>query len=193
MRRKYFREKIGMVFQIDLKEGTYGYGQIATDTRYVFFDHQDPYGQLTPPEIIIEKSVIFNATLDRYVLKMGLWPILGVWPVKPENQIFLPSFGYNPFKRRYWIFQNGVGEIPCTVEETYGRELLASCEHGIIEQRLRDHFAGRPCYFIEEARARHLPSFPKMKEFYAKHGYDFHWLDEETPEKEDNPKVHPMV
>ncbi len=179
-KRKYFKEKIGMVFRINLHEGTYGYGQIATETKFIFFDHMDVEGNFTPVEEILEKPVAFYATVDRYVLKEGLWEILGIWPVKPENQVFPATFSYNPFKETYTIFKNGVGNVPCTLEETYGRECLASCGHGLIEQRLRDHFAKRPCYFVEQDRAQHLKNFPPIKEFYKQYGYDFHWLDDKV-------------
>jgi hypothetical protein len=186
-KRKYFREKLGMVFRIDLREGTHGYGQVATETKYIFFDHQDPYDHPTPVEEILEKPVAFYSVVDRYVLKEGLWDILGVWPVKPENQIFPDPFGYNDWTKSYFIWKTGVGQVPCTLEETYGREILASYGHGAIEQRLRDHLARRPNYWVERSRSDHLyptsrefaVTYPRMKEFYAQYGYNFHWLDEE--------------
>lgn len=180
-KRKYFREKIGMVFRVDLKErDAYAYGQIATDTKYIFFDHIDTKDKWIPVEEILEKPMAFYATVDRYVLKEDLWEILGIWPVKPENQVFPEPFGYDPFKKTYTIFKNGVGNVPCTLEDTYGRECLASWGHGSIEQRLRDHFAGRPNYDVVRQRSDHLgPRFMSMKEFYKQYNYDFHWLDDE--------------
>ena len=178
-KKKRFRKKIGMVFRIDLKEGTYGYGQVATEVDNIFFDHQDEADHFTPIEEILEKPIAFYATVDRYVLKEGLWEILGIYPVKPENQVFPDFFGYDPFKKTYTLFKKGIGYVPCTLEETYGHEYLTSYGHGGIEQRLRDHFAGRPCWYIEYDRTQHLgPTFMSMKEFYKQYGYDFHWLDE---------------
>ncbi len=179
-KRKYFKEKIGMVFRINLNEGTYGYGQVATKGDNVFFDHMDVDGHFTPVGEILEKPVAFYATVDRYVLKEGLWEILGIWPVKPENQVFPESFGYDLLKETYFIWGAGMKKELCTLEETYGRECLASCGHGLIEQRLRDHFAKRPCYFVEQDRAQHLKNFPPIKEFYKQYGYDFHWLDDKV-------------
>ena len=180
-KRKYFREKIGMVFRVNLHEGTYGYGQIATEIKYIFFDHMDKEGQRTPVEEILQKPMAFYATVDRYILREGLWEILGIWPVKPDHQVFPPSFLYNPFKKIYYKYKPGtVEEISCSLEETYGCERLSSRGHGSIEQRLRDHFAGRPNYYVVRDRSEHLgPTFLSMKEFYKQYGYDFHWLDDE--------------
>ena len=58
-KRKYFREKIGMVFRVNLHEGTYGYGQIATETKYIFFDHMYKEGQWTLVEEILQKPIAF--------------------------------------------------------------------------------------------------------------------------------------
>ena len=116
--------------------------------------------------------------MDRYVLKEGLWEILGTWSVKPENQTFPASFGYDALKNTYVIWKDGLKKEPCTLEEIYGRECASSWGAWHIEQRLRDHFAKRPCYFVESSRAQHLGSFkPSYKEFYKQYGYDFHWLD----------------
>lgn len=179
-KKKRFRKKIGMVFRVDLKDGTYGYGQVATKTKNVFFDHKDDEGHFTPIEEILEKPIAFYAVVDHYVLKEGLWEILGIYPVKPENQVFPESFSYDPFEKTYTLFKNGIGDVPCTLEETYGHECLASWGDWHIEQRLRDHFSGRPCYIVEEQRSQHLShNFMSIKEFYKKYGYDFYWLDEE--------------
>ncbi len=173
-----------MFFRIPLKEeGMYAYGQVATDVDSIFFDHQDKEDIWTDPLEILEKPIAFYATVDRYVLKEGLWEILGVYPVKPEHQVFPESFGYDVFKNRYFFWRDNKAKgfpdkIPCTVEETYGHEYLTSYGHGSIEQRLRDHFAGRPNYDVVSQRSEHLgPIFMPCKEFYAQYGYDFHWLD----------------
>ncbi len=180
--QKRFLKKIGMVFRINLQEdGAYAYGQVATDVDNIFFDHVDKEGQWTLVEELLQKPLTFYATVDRYVLKEGLWEILGIWPVKSEHQVFPPSFGYDLIKNTYYKFKPGTLEkIPCTLEETYGHQVLASYGHGSVEQRLRDHFAGRPNYDLVRQRSKHLgPTFLSMKEFYKQYGYDFHWLDDE--------------
>jgi len=177
-KRKVYRKKIGSVFRINLKEnGMYAYGQIATKSRNIFFDHFDKEGEWTPVEDIIQKPLAFYLTFDWYILKEGIWDILGVWPVKPENQVFPEDFGYDSWRKTYFIWENNCR--PCTLEETYGRELMSSWGHIFVEQRLRDHFAGRPNYDCIADRSKHLgPIFTPIKEFYRQHGYDFHWMND---------------
>lgn len=180
-KRKYFKEKIGMVFRINLHDGTYGYGQVATITKNIFFDHMDKEGEFTAIEKILEKPIAFYAVVDRYVLKEGIWEILGIWPVKPENQVFPDSFGYDRLKETYFFWKdNPLRKEPCTLEETYGHECAASWGDWHIELRLRDHFAKRPCYIVAEQRSGHLKNFPGIKDFYKQYGYDYSDEDDET-------------
>ena len=187
LKRRYFRKKIGMVFRIPLNENnSYAYGQVATEVDNIFFDHQDVENQWTPIDDILQKPVIFVATVDRYVLKEGLWEVLGVWPVDPKNQEYPETYGYDRLNKRYFFYcankkKGNIDKVPCTLEETYGHEMLASWGHGSIEQRLRDHFAGRPNYDLIRDRLYHVhegKGYMSRKDFYKQYGYNFHWLDD---------------
>ena len=68
-KRKYFKEKIGMVFRINLHEGTYGYGQIATETKFIFFDHMDVEGHFTPVEEVLKKTNSFLCCSGQICIK----------------------------------------------------------------------------------------------------------------------------
>ena len=158
---------------------------VATEVDNVFFDHQDTENQWTPVEDIIQKPVIFVATVDRYVLKEGLWVVLGVWPVDPKNQKFPETYGYNRIKKTYFFWRNNpekgkVDQVPCSLEETYEHEKLTSWGDGGIEQRLRDYFANRPNYDFIRDRLYHIhqgKGYMSRKDFYKQYDYDFHWLD----------------
>lgn len=187
-KRRYFRKKVGMVFRIPLNEqDAYAYGQVATEVDNIFFDHQDRGDHWTPVEDILQKPVIFVATVDRYVLKEGLWDVLGVWPVDAKNQEFPETVGYDTLKKTYFFWRNNpekgrVDQIPCSLEDIEGHEFLTSWGHGGIEQRLRDHFAGRSNFDITYQQLYHVHQgmgYMSRKDFYKQYGYDFHWLDDE--------------
>jgi len=182
-KRRYFRKKIGMVFRVPLhEESSFAYGQVATDVDNVFFDHTDKDGTWTPVEEILSKPVIFSLTVDHYVLKQGLWEVLGIWPVNPEHQVEPEElFGYDNLKEKYFFWRDNGKKEYCTLDDVRGYETLTSWGHGGVEQRLRDHFAVRPNYDITYDYSKHLGLFMGRKEFYAQYGYDFHWLDDEEP------------
>lgn len=172
-KKKRFRERIGMVFRVPLRENNqYAYGQVATEVDNIFFDHVDTEGQWTPVEQILQKPVIFYVTVDQYVLKQELWEVLGVWPVDPQNTVFPDPFVWDDIAKKYFIMKSGVGDIPATIEDIQDRELLSSWGEWHVEDRLRDHFAGRPNYFVEEAKNRLNTNFPDMITFYKQYGVD---------------------
>lgn len=184
VKKKRFREKIGMVFRINLHENDmYAYGQVTTDKYYVFFDHYDIKDQWTPIEEIIKKPIIFNAIVFNWVLKDGIWEVLGVWPVKEEHKTFPKRFRY--YGGSYILTDGGeywLNGEKCSREKTFGHEPDIIVENTMTEQRLRDHFANRPCYFTEKYRWQHFPPpHPRPKEFYAQYDYDFHWFDDIKP------------
>lgn len=173
MMERKVKEEVGMMFRVPLRDGTYGYGQVPRIAKCIFFDHRDPEDAWTPVEEILKKPMIFYVTVDKHVIEDGIWKSLGVWPVDPPHQKFPDPFGWDYFKKQYTIWQTGVGKTFVNQADIDGRELLASWGHIAVEDRLRDHFAKRPNYLVEESRNRLNPDFPKsITEFYKQYGID---------------------
>ena len=170
--KKGIRKKIGQVLRIPLEEGVYGYAQMVNKVEHAFFDYKDD-GQNMDIEKVLAAPMIFKLTVDRYVVNKGYWEIIGIYPVNPEYQVCKDSFSYHSFNKRYTIWRMGQGQIPATKEEILGLERMSSWEHGSVEQRLRDYFAGRPNYYVEKDISFFGPPYPSMKEFYKQYGYDF--------------------
>jgi hypothetical protein len=174
-KRKSIREKIGQVFQVPLGDGTFGYGQVATKGPFVFFDYLDR-GEAENLNTIIDSPRLFRITVDQYAITRGLWPILGVLPVKPEYQEARDVFSYDSEKGHYviWSWKSGdMEQIPATADQIQNLEYFASWSPRAAKERLIDHFAGRPNYEIESGRHRHDPNFPDMVEFYRQYGYEY--------------------
>jgi hypothetical protein len=170
--KKGIRKKIGDVYKIPLGDGSFAYGQVVTAVDHVFFDFTDS-GKANDLPSIINNRVLFKCTVDRYVISKGYWEIVGRLPVKKEHTVYNGLFSYNSFTNSYQIFKDGIGFVPATWEEVQNMEPFASWGHRAVEQRLIDHFAGRPCYFIEADRNEHRKDFPDIFTFYKKYGYDF--------------------
>jgi hypothetical protein len=177
--KKGIRKKIGHVYRIPLEEGVYTYGQIVNDTNYVFFDYKDD-GVNTDISKILASKVLFKITVDRYIFSKGYWEIIGTYPVDSLLTSYDNKFIYDSFKKQYTIFKDGIGQIPATWEEIKDLECLASWGCFWVEQRLKDHFAGRPNFAVESFRNEHDPSFEKDAiKFYKNYGYDFKLPDED--------------
>jgi len=175
--QKGIRQKPGQVLRIPLGDGTYGYCQMVDKTKHVFFDFKDN-GANTNIDDFLKSERIFKCVVDSYIINKGFWEILDVFPISEKHLIFEPRFSYNPFSKTYQIFKDGIGDVPARWEEVQDMEPFCSWGHKAVEQRLKDHFAGRPCYFIEKDRNKHRQDFPDIFTFYKQYGYEFK-LDEE--------------
>lgn len=169
---KGIRRKIGDVFRIPLSEGVYAYGQAVNKTVEVFFDYTDD-GFSTNVEQVLKTRPLFKLCVDRYVLAKGYWKIIGRYPVDPNLSSYGDVFMYNSLTKQYSIFRDGIGQIRATWEEIKDLECLSSWGHGAAEQRLKDHFAGRPNWFVESSKSRDQENFPNAYDFYKRYGYDF--------------------
>jgi hypothetical protein len=167
--KKGIRQKPGQVLRIPLGDGTYGYCQMVDKVRHAFFDFSDN-GEKSDIEKILSSKMIFKCTVDSYVINKGYWEIIGSFPIKEHLTIYEKSFSYNHHSNRYQIFKQGTGFIPASWEEIKDLEPFASWGHTHIEQRLRDHFAGRPNYHVEGFKSHHLGKFCDMDTFYKPYG-----------------------
>lgn len=177
-KKKRIREKVGQVFQVPLGDKTFGYGQVVTMGSMVFFNYQDK-GTNFNLEEIIQQPIIFKVTVDSYVIKDGIWCVLGNLPVNPKLQEKQFKFTYDITKKVYLIWRTILKQEVATPEEIYNLECFASWGPHHVERRLRDHFAGRPNYTVELFRNEHNPNFERdIKKFYKQYGYDYKSDDE---------------
>ena len=175
-KRKYFRRKVGMVFRVPLGEDLYGYGQIANETEEIFFDYVDNAKNVNIGNLLNHK-VIFKIVVQNGPLHDGIWEVLGLYPVVEQNATRKDRFNYDFMKERYVIVKEDMTEVPSTPEEIrkLGLECFAAWHYTNVEDRLRDHFAGRKNYWIESFLNSHNPDFPDIETFYRNQGYNYVW------------------
>jgi hypothetical protein len=168
-KKKRFRKKDGMLFQVPI--------------GYAFFNYRDQ-GK-ADVDTILKAPLLFRLSVDAYVLKDGLWPVLGVYKVRDEIKEKKEGFMID-HKDRVMRWKADGEKIPITLEEAREEKLeeLSSWGHGSVEQRLRDHFAERLNHDVEEMYSSDSENFPDIKTFYAMQGYDFTLLDENYDEED---------
>jgi hypothetical protein len=185
MKQKRTRLKIGQVFRVDLKDGYYAFGQVIREMNWAFFDlhTKDP----NPPlGTIVSSPVLFKIGVYTNVIKHKIWEVIGICPPREELLKEENTYMYDALLRSYIIFKPIIGgapgiceRVPAIWEECKNLEREAVWPAGSVEQRLRDHFAGRPNWDLESNKPGWQPI--SMKDFYKQYGYDFHWLgDQDT-------------
>jgi len=180
--KKSFRRKIGMVFRVPLGNDKFAYGQMVTLGLYAFFDYQDN-GQSTNIGDVLNAKMLFKIIVQIGPLHDGIWSVIGTEPVKEELLIRKNSFKYDRDTKQYVMYEADMKEIPTTEEEIrkQGLEYFAAWGYRLVEDRLRDHFAGRMNYWVERDLHKDDPTFPNIETFYKQQGYDYVWKG--NPEK----------
>ena len=167
----------GMVVEIDLMDGTYTYGQVASATSIRFFNVLRKESENRPSiEEIMGSPILFE--IGVYASALKDWIRVGKAPIDPDYK--RPKrYVIDSETGEITIWKNEGGTIPGTREDIEGLEKFAVWDSASVEQRLRDHFAGRPNWHVEIFKTKLGDPFPSIKEFYAKYGYNFHWLDKD--------------
>jgi hypothetical protein len=171
-KKQRIRRKAGQIFQVPLRDGTFGYGQ-TTSYNCAFFDLRDQ-GEVEDLKSIIQKPILFRVGVANYAITEGIWPVVGILPVADFLEEEEDPFTFDIRKKQYLIWKSGTERIPATPEEIYNLECFASWDPEHIEQRLKDHFEGRPNFDVEYFRNQHNPNFERdIEKFYQQYGYDF--------------------
>lgn len=170
---------LGMIVEIDLMDGTYTYAQVISDTSIQFFDILRKEGENIPSmEKIMNAPLLFEIAVYAKALKD--WNRISKAPLDP-NYKRSDKYTIDFHTGAITIWKSEGGTVLGTRKDIEGMECFAVWEPGAVEQRLRDHFAARPCWYLEQEKPGWKPI--GAKEFYAKYGYDFHWLDKEEDKK----------
>ncbi|WP_433653346.1 Imm26 family immunity protein [Micromonospora zamorensis] len=152
----------GRVVRIDLGDGRCAYGRQLWSINAEFYDHvsatEDPVDLL----LLVEKPVAFTIWVtDRCFQRNGRWALLDTVPLlERERQRLDVKFRQDMFSGALTIVSRShppsvyFSNRPATIEECEGleRDAIWSPEH--VEDRLRDHFDGRPNMWVESLRPK---------------------------------------
>lgn len=144
------RRKRGDVFRIDLGDGTYSFGQVLESPLFVFFDLRSE-SDLSPEEIT-SNTPLFLLWVMKYAMTSGVWPVIGQAEISPlidEKPIF---YRQDAISGKLSIYHTGGKEEPATPQEIEGLERAAVWDPSHVVDRLNDHFAGRPCKWLQPIR-----------------------------------------
>lgn len=168
---------VGAIIEIDLMDGTFTYAQLLESPKIQFYNIKRSRLEECPSfDKILESSKIFQLSVYPEAVRSE-WLRLGKVCYDSEKNVYPSKYTIDSITDAITIWKAGGGTYPGTIEDIKGLEYLAVWEYGAVEQRLRDHFAGRPCWYMESDK----PGWKRIsaKEFYAQYGYDFNWLDDD--------------
>lgn len=141
----------GAILEIAIEGGYYVYSQILLECLgYAFFDYR-AYNQIKEVGILETKNILFILMVYDDVITSGHWKKVGKLRIREDLKIqpnkFIYHKGENP---EYEIYNPNTGEIRrSTKEQVKGLECAAVWEANHVEDRIRDHYLGVPCIWME--------------------------------------------
>lgn len=138
----------GQVLYIDLNDGTHAYGRVLEEPLIAFYDKPYQGGQAPLIEEVVALPIAFKIWVMNYAVTKGIWPVIGHVPLTPDLKKTPLFFKQDAMNGQLAIYQSipelaPTYERPATYEECLGLEVAAVWDPEHVEERLRDHFAGR--------------------------------------------------
>jgi hypothetical protein len=146
---------VGAIVKIELGDGYHSYARILDKANYAFYNLRTNE-EISDLNYIISKQILFIIAVYDDVVTKGRWLKIGKLPIEDSLQI-LP-YKYIQDKQKpgsFELYNSNTGKSePASKEECKGLECAAVWEANHIEERIRDHFAGRPNIWVEKMRIK---------------------------------------
>ncbi|MFJ6633955.1 Imm26 family immunity protein [Streptomyces sp. NPDC091376] len=151
----------GRVVRIDLGDGRCAFGRQLTDVCVEFYDLVGKPGAPVDLIEVVAAPVAFKVwVMDAAFRRRGGWELLDVVPLTHEEQTEVHLYSkQDPLSCSITVYRvdpvTGTGsETPATFEDCQKLERAAIWDPAHIEDRLRDHFDGRPNPWVESLRLK---------------------------------------
>lgn len=146
--------EMGAFIRIPLDSETHTFGRILKSPFVAVYDCQSKDESAHGEQIAASPVLFVVAVMDRAV-KTGRWQIIDRIPLE-ESEIRIPDQfmqdRFNPLKCR--IIDSSGTSREATIEECEGLEPAAVWEAEHVEQRIRDHYAGRKNVYVESMKLK---------------------------------------
>jgi hypothetical protein len=145
------KRAIGDIVKIPLGDGTHTYARVLPEASLAFYDSRET--KELAVEDVIKNPILFFVAVMHHAIKKGRWPIVGHVALNDDLQV-PPRFIQDALdKNRFEIYEDGK-IIRATRHECVELERMAVWEPEHVEDRLRDHYAGRTNKWLESLKMR---------------------------------------
>ena len=161
-KRKKVRRRTGQVVRIDLANGDHSYGLVLREPLVAIYDKLFT-GAEPSVDTIQSLPIAFILMVMNNAITSGRWRVVGRISV-PDNLQAPPAFcKADPLSGELSIYQElpelaPLYERQASSEECKDLEAAAVWEAEHVEDRLRDHFAGRPNKWVQQLKPPNVVS-----------------------------------
>ncbi len=141
----------GHVVTVPLGTRHRGYAQMLVAPEYAFFEIRTT--EKLEPERVITHPILFRLWVMNHAYTKGRWVKIGSAPVSSALQKPVARFRQDAFTGELVAVINGV-ERRATRKRCETLECAAVWDPEHVEDRLRDHFAGRPNKWVASLRVK---------------------------------------
>ena len=150
--QKRIRRTVGDFVKIRLDDKSHSYARVLDEPLFAFYDC------VTSKDLSVEEvkkhQVLFKIWVMNRAVTSGRWSVVGNRPLEKEEQESPAFFKQDPVKpSSFVIYRNGV-ERRASYAECEGLECAAVWDPEHVEDRLRDHFSGKPNKWVESLKPR---------------------------------------
>ena len=155
--RKYEQ---GTVLSVPLGADRVGFCRLLRSAFVEFFDVSRPGPDGIDLDELSRTPIAFRIPVMNAAVNNRRWKVVGRLPLSPEEEREI----YRCFKQDsisgaltvFWVdpVSEAEHEEPASIEECAGLEAAAVWSANHVEDRLRDHFDGRPNAWVESLRPR---------------------------------------
>jgi hypothetical protein len=144
--------RVGDVVRIGLDDSHHGYARVLPEASFAVYDY---YGaeDLSLAELT-KLPILFRVAVMDWAVKKGRWTSIGNAPLEPSLLALPPKFIQDKVnKGKFSIYENGQIR-PASKEECLGLESAAVWDPSHVEDRVRDHYAGRSNKWVESLKIK---------------------------------------
>lgn len=148
------RVRVGDIVKVPLADGTYGYAWVREEPLVSFFRHRDD-GVGANVDAVLKSGTLFSIWVGNDPLANGAWIVVGHADLGVAGSEVRPAFfKQDAISGELTITHDGAAEIPATAEDCATLERAAVWRADHVQERLLDHFQGRPNRWVESLRLR---------------------------------------
>ena len=143
----------GSLLRISLGDGTCSYVRVLPKSQVAVYAHRDS-GTGDAYSLAYDSKILWTLTVMKSALKSGRWTVVDYRPLEPELLAPVCYFIKDRISGRFSVYRSSDGSTrESDFEECNGLEAAAVWEAEHVEDRLRDHFSGRPNVWAEQLKA----------------------------------------
>jgi hypothetical protein len=143
------RLQIGAVVEIDLGDGYFSYGEVVSKVELIFFEIRGTSDLRPSVTQITASPILFRICVMNYAVKSGRWKILELVEMAEELNKPQPYYMQDAFTGDFSIYLDG-NITAASRGQCVTLECAAVWDPEHVEDRLRDHFAGRPNAWVQQ-------------------------------------------